>query len=95
MADVLVLRLQPTPPFAYCIVDYLGQTYVRQGRSDIKHYRALFACIVWRALFISKQLTILMQIPLSKQCDGVCADMAQSKKCIVTKALTLLVHRAS
>ena len=52
MADLPESRLQSAPPFTYCGVDYFGPWYVKQGRSEVKRYGALFTCMSSRAIHI-------------------------------------------
>ena len=52
MADLPKSRVEPTPPFTYCGVDYFGPWHVQRGRSVMKRYRALFTCIASRAVHI-------------------------------------------
>ncbi|XP_031551078.1 uncharacterized protein LOC116288432 [Actinia tenebrosa] len=52
MADLPKSRLEPAPPFTYCAVDYFGPWYVKQRRSTVKRYGALFTCLASRAVHI-------------------------------------------
>ena len=52
MADLPKSRVEPTPPFTYCGVDYFGPWHVQRGRSVVKRYGALFTCLASRAVHI-------------------------------------------
>ena len=52
MADLPADRLEQAPPFTYCAVDYFGPWFIKQGRSQVKRYGALFTCLVSRAVHI-------------------------------------------
>ena len=45
-------RLAAERPFAVCGVDYSGPHYVKQGRSSVKVWIALFTCMVSRAIHL-------------------------------------------
>ena len=40
------------PAFTYCGVDFFGPWHVQRGRAVVKRYRALFTCLVSRAVHI-------------------------------------------
>jgi len=52
MSDLPKDRLEPSPPFTYCAVDYFGPFYVKVRRSEVKRYGALFTCLVSRAIHL-------------------------------------------
>ena len=53
MADLPKERLMSgDAPFTNVGEDYFGPFYVRQGRSNVKHYGCLFTCLVIRAIHI-------------------------------------------
>ena len=52
MADLPKSRVEPTPPFTYCGVDYFGPWHVQRRRSVLKRYGALFTCLASRAVHI-------------------------------------------
>ena len=58
MADLPVDRLEPSPPFSYCAVDYFGPWYIKEGRKTLKCYGALFTCMSSRAVHIEVANTL-------------------------------------
>ena len=46
------------PPFTYVGVDYFGPLFVKQGRSQVKHYGCLFTCLTMRAVHIETVHTL-------------------------------------
>ena len=53
MADLPDGRVQPDlPPFTHIGIDYFGPLFVKQGRSQVKHYGCLFTCLMTRAVHI-------------------------------------------
>ena len=52
MADLPADRIDPSPPFTYCGVDFFGPFYVKEGRKRLKRYGALFMCTSSRAIQI-------------------------------------------
>jgi len=52
MSDLPKSRLEPSPPFTYCGLDYFGPWYIKRGRSTVKRYGALFTCLASRAIHI-------------------------------------------
>ena len=52
MADLPEDRLEPSPPFSYCGVDFFGPWYVKEGRKELKRYGVLFTCIASRAVHL-------------------------------------------
>ncbi|XP_053388583.1 uncharacterized protein LOC128551695 [Mercenaria mercenaria] len=52
MADLPSDRLEPSPPFTYCAVDYFGPFYVKEGRKEMKRYGVLFTCLTCRAVHV-------------------------------------------
>ena len=52
MADLPKARTEEAPPFTYTAVDYFGPWYVKQGRSNVKRYAALFTCMASRAVHV-------------------------------------------
>ena len=45
MANLPSSRVEPTPQFSYCAVDYFGPWYIKEGRKEVKRYGALL--LVW------------------------------------------------
>ena len=52
MSDLPEDRLEPTPPFTYCAVDYFGPFIIKDGRKELKRYGVLFTCMASRAVHI-------------------------------------------
>ena len=52
MADLPKVRCLDVPPFTHCGVDMFGPYTIRERRSDLKRYRALFTCFASRAVHI-------------------------------------------
>ena len=50
MIDLPAFRLTETAPFTHCGVDISDLFTVKQRRSDIKRYGAMFTCMASRAL---------------------------------------------
>ena len=45
MADLLSSRLMEVPLFTYCGVDMFGPFIIKQRRSEVKWYGAIFTCM--------------------------------------------------
>ena len=54
MSDLPEDRLESTPPFTYCTVDYFGPFIVRDGRKELKRYGVLFTCMASRAIHLER-----------------------------------------
>ena len=52
MADLPKDRCIEAPPFTHCGVDMFGPFVIRERRSDLKQYCALFTCFASRAVHI-------------------------------------------
>lgn len=52
MSDLPEDRLESTPPFTYCAVDYFGPFVVKEGRKELKRYGVLFTCMASRAIHL-------------------------------------------
>ena len=58
MAELPYDRLEPTPPFTNCAVDYSGPFVIREGRKDLKRYGVLFTCMASRAVHVEASATL-------------------------------------
>ena len=58
MADLPKDRINEAPPFTYCSVDLFGTFFVKEKRSELKKYGALFTCLVIRAVHIEVKATM-------------------------------------
>ena len=52
MADLPNDRTFDGPPFTNCGVDMFGPFLIKEGRKELKRYRALFTCLASRAVHI-------------------------------------------
>ena len=52
IADLPKDQVNEAPPFTYCGVDLFGPFLVKERRSEIKRYGALFTCLASRAVHI-------------------------------------------
>jgi len=52
MSDLPEDRLESTPLFTYCAVDYFGPFIVKDGRKELKRYGVLFTCMASRAIHL-------------------------------------------
>ena len=52
MVDLPKVRCLEVPPFTHCGVDMFGTNTIREKRSDLKRYCALFTCFASRAVHI-------------------------------------------
>ena len=52
MADLPDDRLEPSPPFTYCAVDYFGPWLIKEGLRELKRYGVLFTCLTSRAIHL-------------------------------------------
>lgn len=52
MSDLPADRIEPSPPFSYCGVDYFGPFLVKERRSEVKRYGAVFTCLSSRAVHL-------------------------------------------
>ena len=52
MADLPADRAECSPPFTYCGVDIFGPFLVKERRSEVKRYGAIFTCLASRAVHI-------------------------------------------
>ncbi len=58
MADLPADRLEPSPPFTYCAVDFFGPWYIKEGRKELKRYGVLFTCLACRAVHVETSNTL-------------------------------------
>ena len=52
MSDLPEDRLESSPPFTNCAVDYYRPWHVKEGRKEVKKYIALFTCMASRAVHL-------------------------------------------
>ena len=52
MSDLPEDRLESTPPFTYCAVDFFGPFVIKERRKELKRYGVLFTCMTSRAIHI-------------------------------------------
>ena len=58
MSDLPSDRLEPSPPFTYCAVDFFGPFYIKEGRKELKRYGVLFTCLMSRAVHVETSNTL-------------------------------------
>ena len=58
MADLPEDRLEPSPPFTYCGVDYFAPWYIKEGRKEMKRYGVLFTCMASKAIHLEVSHTM-------------------------------------
>ena len=52
MANLPEVRLEPSDPFTYSVLDFFGPFYIKEGRSENKKCGVLFTCVAVRAVHI-------------------------------------------
>ena len=52
MANLPPERLEPSPPFTYCGVDFFGPWSIKEGRRQVKRWGVLFTCFASRAIHV-------------------------------------------
>ena len=52
MANLPPERLEPSPLFTYCGVDFFGPWSIKEGRRQVKHWGVLFTCFASRAIHV-------------------------------------------
>ena len=52
MADLAVERITKSPPFTYCGVNMSEPFLIREKRSNLKKYGAMFTCLVSRTVHV-------------------------------------------
>ena len=57
MADLPKDGVNEAPPFIYCGVDLFGPFLVKERRSELQRYGALFTCLVSRAVHNGNRFT--------------------------------------
>ena len=58
MANLPSNRVSDEAPFTYCGVDMFGPFYIKEGRSQLKRYGAIFTCFSLRAIHIETTINI-------------------------------------
>ena len=58
MANLPSDRLEVSPPFTICGVDYFGPFIIKDGRKELKRYGVLFTCFASRAVHIETSNTL-------------------------------------
>lgn len=58
MADLPEDRLEPSPPFTVCGVDYFGPWQIKEGRREVKRYGVVFTCLASRAIHLEVAKTL-------------------------------------
>ena len=58
MADQPQDRLEPSPPFTFCGVDYFGPWHIKEGRREMKRYGVVFTCLASRAIHLEVAKTL-------------------------------------
>lgn len=58
MADLPEDRLEPTPPFTFCAIDYFGPFVIKEGRKEMKRYGVLFTCLASRAVHLETSISL-------------------------------------
>jgi len=58
MADLPSDRLEESPPFTVCGVDFFGPFIIKEGRKELKRYGSLFTCFATRAVHIESSNTL-------------------------------------
>ena len=58
MADLPRERVESSPPFTYCAVDYFGPWFIKEGRKELKRYGVLFTCMASRAIHLEVAHTL-------------------------------------
>ena len=52
MADLPLDRVEPSPPFSYCAVDFFGPFLIKEKRSKVKRYGVIFTCMTSRSVHL-------------------------------------------
>ena len=92
MSDLPEDRVEASPPFSYCAVDYFGPFMIKEGR---KCYGVLFTCMSLRAVHVVTTRLLWKQIHSSMLCGVSCVVEDPCDNSEATKALTSLEHAGS
>lgn len=65
MSDLPVERVEPSPPFTYCGMDWFGPFVTTEGRKQNKRYGLLFTCFCSRAIHIETCWRTCLLMPSS------------------------------
>ena len=57
MADLPKDRIEPSPPFGNCAVDFFGPFHIKERRSQVKCYGVLFTCMASRSIHLENALS--------------------------------------
>ena len=52
MSELPKDRIEPSPPFSYCAVDFFGPFTIKEKRSQVKRYGVLFTCLASRSVHL-------------------------------------------
>ena len=52
MADLPIDRVESSPPFSYCAVDFFGPFRIKERRSEVKRYGVIFTCMASRSVHL-------------------------------------------
>ena len=52
MSDLPIDRVEPSPPFSYCAVDFFGHFLIKERRSEVKRYGVIFTCMASRSVHL-------------------------------------------
>ncbi len=91
MTDLSRERMEATPPFMYCRMDFFGPLYIKEGRRMLKCYGLLFTCLCSRALHkeLLEDMTTDTFIPALHAFIALCGML---DNCNPIRALALAVQ---